>query len=88
MIKSFLVGSLLLFISTVVILLGLGVYSDIQDFSSYNWSFFGITVFRYESLQPDGHLLNFGVGIIAIALIGGATNAGLRSLFTRMESRT
>lgn len=87
MIRSFIVGFILLLILTITILLGLSIYSDAKDFGSYGWSLLGLDVFQYEQMKPNGHMLHFGLGIVLLSLFGGVLNALLNFLLNRKGER-
>lgn len=83
---SFLAGFVLILIGAVILLMGLGMYSDTQNAESFSWSLLGVTVFKYEAISRGGHLLHFGLGLLFIAIIGGCLNSSLAALLNKKLS--
>lgn len=86
MVISFTAGFVLILIGSVIALMGLGVYSDMNNFGSFSWRPLGLTVFRYEAMAEGGHLLHFGLGLLLIALLGGFVNSSLSAVLHKAFS--
>ncbi|TDL32807.1 hypothetical protein E2R51_09050 [Jeotgalibacillus sp. S-D1] len=83
LIFAFITGMILTLVITVILSLGYGVYGDANRLPSQHFHFFGKTILQYNLLEPKGHMLNFGYGLLIISVLAGTVNAGLYYLFNR-----